>query len=125
MPSLPTALLRHVDHGPLHYDWLLAIDDAGPLLTFRVDRPAADWLDAGRLKLIPLGPHRRCYLDYEGPISGDRGSVTRADSGTHRPDLWTDDHIVTTVAWQALTLRMELTRQSPERWLAIARSEPR
>lgn len=27
--------------------------------------------------------HRRLYLDYEGPISGDRGSVRRVDAGTY------------------------------------------
>lgn len=26
--------------------------------------------------------HRRVYLDYEGPISGNRGTVTRVESGT-------------------------------------------
>jgi hypothetical protein len=27
-------------------------------------------------------PHRLFYLDYEGPVSGDRGSVSRWDAGT-------------------------------------------
>lgn len=27
--------------------------------------------------------HRLAYLDYEGPISGNRGEVSRADSGTY------------------------------------------
>ena len=30
-----------------------------------------------------LPDHRLAYLDYEGPISGDRGSVTRWDRGTY------------------------------------------
>lgn len=29
-----------------------------------------------------LSDHRLAYLDYEGPVSGDRGSVSRWDSGT-------------------------------------------
>jgi hypothetical protein len=28
-----------------------------------------------------LGDHRREYLEYEGPVSGERGQVTRIDSG--------------------------------------------
>jgi hypothetical protein len=28
-----------------------------------------------------LGDHRRDYLEYEGPVSGERGQVTRIDSG--------------------------------------------
>jgi len=30
----------------------------------------------------PLGDHRLAYLDYEGPVSGNRGSVRRLDRGT-------------------------------------------
>jgi hypothetical protein len=29
-----------------------------------------------------LADHRLAYLNYEGPVSGDRGSVTRIDFGT-------------------------------------------
>ena len=29
-----------------------------------------------------LADHRPAYLDYEGPVSGDRGSVTRVAAGT-------------------------------------------
>ena len=35
-----------------------------------------------------LPDHRLAYLDYEGPISGDRGSVTRWDAGHY--DLQSD-----------------------------------
>lgn len=80
----PTVVLRHEtpDRGH-HFDWLLAPDDRPEtlLLTFRVPRnPAAsaedDSLDAARLP-----DHRRLYLDYEGPISGNRGHVTRVARG--------------------------------------------
>ncbi|MDR3233698.1 MAG: hypothetical protein LBT46_08580 [Planctomycetaceae bacterium] len=30
-----------------------------------------------------LPPHRKAYLDYEGDISGSRGSVRRIDTGTY------------------------------------------
>jgi hypothetical protein len=29
-----------------------------------------------------LADHRLAYLEYEGPVSGDRGSVRRLDAGT-------------------------------------------
>jgi hypothetical protein len=35
-------------------------------------------------ELISLPDHRRGYLDYEGPVSGDRGTVRRVQAGTHR-----------------------------------------
>lgn len=31
----------------------------------------------------PLGDHRRDYLEYEGPVSGQRGRVTRIDAGRY------------------------------------------
>jgi len=40
---------------------------------------------------LRLPDHRQLYLDYQGPISGDRGSVRRLNRGTvrwitHSPD---------------------------------------
>ena len=40
-----------------------------------------------------LADHRVSYLDYEGPVSGDRGSVTRWDWGTYSLIDMTDQHI--------------------------------
>ncbi len=36
-----------------------------------------------RVNARSLPDHRLMYLDYEGPISGDRGYVTRWDCGTY------------------------------------------
>lgn len=41
----------------------------------------------------PLPDHRPAYLDYEGPVSGNRGTVTRWDEGTYqlvedKPERW-------------------------------------
>jgi hypothetical protein len=41
----------------------------------------------------PLGDHRRDYLEYEGPVSGERGRVTRIDAGRYQtlsesPQCW-------------------------------------
>ncbi|MEM8758469.1 MAG: hypothetical protein AAGF47_11895 [Planctomycetota bacterium] len=79
----PMVVLRHeVPDGSAHFDLLLdtAAAEAGPLMTFRCHRrpdvpQAAPWL-AERLP-----PHRRVYLTYEGPVSGDRGRVSRVASG--------------------------------------------
>lgn len=50
------------------------------------------WRLAAEPKVLPvaaeaIGDHRLAYLDYEGPISGGRGKVTRWDFGelTWRP----------------------------------------
>ena len=71
-------VLHHVGHGSPHFDWMLERDADGPLTTFRVRA----WPVAGRQALTPLADHRRAYLDYEGEVSGGRGSVRRVEAGT-------------------------------------------
>ena len=80
------ALLRHdTPDGRWHYDWLLepmSPPDAA-LVTFRIfarpDDPRVSEFAAER-----LADHRRVYLDYQGPVSGNRGTVTRLVSGECR-----------------------------------------
>ncbi|MEQ8316033.1 MAG: hypothetical protein RIE77_09175 [Phycisphaerales bacterium] len=75
-----TVVLRHdLPDGSHHFDWMLETDADGPLLTFRLDRDISQ--DSDSFVAEPIGDHRRRYLDYEGPISGDRGSVTRIAEG--------------------------------------------
>ncbi|MBI1374847.1 MAG: hypothetical protein GC159_19185 [Phycisphaera sp.] len=83
--ELFTVLLHHAWGDDSHYDWMIEdpAESAGEatLRTWRVDRPASDWAAAGELTLRALPNHRRAYLTYEGPLSGDRGVVTRVDAG--------------------------------------------
>jgi hypothetical protein len=41
----------------------------------------------------PLDDHRVIYLDYEGPVSGGRGSVRRWDSGTYDRFVESNDSV--------------------------------
>lgn len=75
-------LLRHdLPDGSSHYDWMIqrsgSPDD--PLVTFRV----ATRIDEGAaaFRAERLADHRAAYLDYEGEVSGGRGSVTRVAEG--------------------------------------------
>ena len=52
--------------------WDLMLDTGETLRTWRLE-PALP----GVIRAEPLGNHRRAYLDYEGPVSGNRGSVQR------------------------------------------------
>ncbi len=53
----------------------------GPLISFRLaERP--DLAARGqRIRSERIGDHRRAYLEYEGPISANRGSVKRLAHG--------------------------------------------
>lgn len=56
-------------------------ESGGALRSWRVEG-APD--SSGPLPASPLAPHRLAYLDYEGPVSGNRGEVRRWDRGTYQ-----------------------------------------
>ena len=60
--------------------WDLMLEEGEVLLTWQL---LAEPVDASRLPIPakPLGDHRKAYLTFEGPVSGDRGHVTRVDEG--------------------------------------------
>jgi DNA polymerase Ligase (LigD) len=70
-------ILEH-DHPELHWDLMLECGDA--LRTWRLVAPPCA---PGEVAAVPLGDHRKTYLGYEGPVSGDRGHVKRWDRGTY------------------------------------------
>lgn len=75
------AILHHKLPDGEHWDVLLEQDDA--LATWQLaEKPAGP--DALPIPAVRIFDHRKKYLDYEGPISGDRGSVTRFDGGELR-----------------------------------------
>lgn len=70
-------VLQH-DHPELHWD--LFLDTGETLRAWRL------LSDPGQLpaRAEQGADHRRVYLDYEGPVSGDRGSVKGWDKGRYR-----------------------------------------
>jgi hypothetical protein len=73
------ALLEHRQAVGVHWDFLAEVSPTGRLLTWRL---ASNPLTAsGAIESQVLPPHRRVYLDYQGPISGGRGVVSRLDRG--------------------------------------------
>ena len=75
---LQWVVLKHtLPDGTWHYDWLLEPAADAPLLTLRAHAPLAE----GTFAIERLPDHRRIYLTYEGPISNNRGHVTRQQQG--------------------------------------------
>ncbi len=81
-------ILTH-DHPFLHWD--LMLEDAGILRTWRLlsSPDSARNIAGGKIttKIIraeQLPDHRLFYLDYEGPVSNNRGIVKRFDAGEYR-----------------------------------------
>lgn len=77
-------ILKHTVNELTHFDLMLAIAGQEQLRTYQLAR----WrLDVGEACAAPrIGDHRRAYLEYEGEVSGGRGSVKRVQAGT-----WQDD----------------------------------
>ena len=77
-----SVLLRHsLPGGTAHLDWMIAREPSPPpdercLITFRLALEDDPML-IGSCEAIRLPDHRARYLEYEGPISGDRGRVER------------------------------------------------
>ena len=116
-PPRRFTVLEHRWHG-VHWDFL--IEEGDSLRTWAIDAPLVDRVV---LPARPLAPHRRVYLDYEGPIAGDRGDVRRWDAGTARVEVWTDSRVRLQVAGDQLVGVVEFwesggttTVDAPRRW---------
>jgi hypothetical protein len=74
---VPRFVVLEHDWPQPHFDFLLEV--GGVLRAWRLlSEPANGDEVAAEVNFA----HRLLYLDYEGPLSGDRGSVRRWDAGT-------------------------------------------
>ena len=71
-------VLEH-DFPELHWDFMLEFGSA--LRTWRLAQ--APEMNGNAIEAVRLADHRLTYLDYEGPVSGDRGTVQRWDRGAY------------------------------------------
>ncbi len=134
-PTRPTVQLRHVlPDGSEHVDWMIAQDPAGHdrLITFRLPRRIDDLVEGETVIAEDIGLHRPAYLDYEGPVCGGRGKVTRLRRGEvvswHREaDRWVLEVVWPEVASQVAIrqeLRLELRSGVKWRIIALVRERP-
>jgi hypothetical protein len=96
-----------------HWDLMLEV---GPSLrTWALPLPP----QPGQSQVVDALPdHRPAYLDYEGPISGDRGQVTRWDAGSFELVGQSESQLEIVLHGQRLSCRGNLVRlaEAPERW---------
>ena len=109
-------ILEH-DHPVRHWD--LMLEEGGRLRTWRL----ACVPEAGLvMRAAPCFDHRRAYLDYEGPISGDRGQVVRWDWGVF---TWLENQsgrVEVHLQGERCVGRAVLVRESDEAWSFTLRS---
>jgi hypothetical protein len=106
-------ILRHElppgDVRGLHWDLMLESGEA--LRTWALD--VEPW-SSPETAAQELPDHRLAYLDYEGPVSGNRGSVTRWDAGEYRLEHATPDEIKLVLRGARLNGSLALERHSGE-----------
>ena len=72
-------VLHHTGCDTPHYDLMLEQDADGPLTTWRLPH----WPPLAGDGFEPIAPHRRAFLEYEGPLTRDRGRVARVAAGRY------------------------------------------
>jgi len=74
---------------------------------------------------VLLSDHRKAYLDYEGPVSGNRGHVARWDHGTYVPLAVSKNEWRIRLAGEKLrgTLLCRSCQNDPGRWIVTITSE--
>ncbi len=75
---MPRFVVLTHDHPTWHWDFML--ESHGVLRTWRLDH---DPSLVTPILATPLPDHRLIYLEYEGPVSGQRGQVQRWDEGQY------------------------------------------
>ncbi len=90
-------ILHHTGVAEPHFDLMFEIEAGGALKTYR----SMVWPIIEPTPVFSLPDHRREYLDYEGPVSNNRGRVARVESGTY----------AISGDWQSIPLQITLNPQ--------------
>lgn len=103
---MPRYTLSHHSGSPEgdHYDLFLEVGDK--LRTWRLRSPDLSKLQSA----APIADHRPIYLDYNGPLSNERGHVRIEVSGTYEA-TWSERHIELTLdGTRKFSLRLDLNK---------------
>lgn len=103
-------ILEH-DHPTQHWDLML---EAGEVLrTWRLAEPPRH---GAAIAAVAVFDHRLLYLDYEGPISGNRGRVIRWDAGAFDWRERKDERVIVQLHGLQLRGTLHLRRTNAENW---------
>ena len=115
---MPRFVVLEHDWNGVHWDLMIEVGTA--FRTWRLEAPIVAGAD---VPAIRLADHRLDYWDYEGPVSGDRGTVRRLDRGRHEVREWTADLIRVGLVGAQLVGEAELRRKGEietpprDRWI--------
>ena len=122
MKSGRFVVLRHEPGiaGPRELHWDLMLEFGDSLRTWALQgEPRAD---AG-IPADELPRHRLDYLDYEGPVSRGRGSVSRLDHGSFEIIRESPEQLTVDLHGELLEGRLQLIQDATnQRWTALLMS---
>lgn len=111
---MPRFVILEHDHPELHWDLML---EAGNVLrTWRFSAPPGSSIEPSAESSFD---HRLIYLTYEGAVSGNRGIVTRWDSGEFDWLRQEDDRVQLCLRGQRMQGLLELLRQATGNWSVL------
>ena len=116
---MPRFVILEHDHPVLHWDLMLEAD--GVLQTWRLERAPEE--PGCTIHATALGDHRIAYLDYEGPVSGQRGNVQRWDGGIFTWQVDAADRLVVLLEGQRLRGRVVLSKTGTGQWSLTSYTE--
>ena len=110
-----------LEHDHPHRHWDLMLEAGGVLRTWRLSEPPRP---GAAIAAEPSFDHRLVYLEYEGPVSGGRGSVTRWDGGTFTAGEETAKRLVLRLEGERLRGTAVLVRAGAGRWTFTVQDLP-
>lgn len=96
---------------PAHWDLMFEVPGALVAWALAEEPSSGKTISAER-----LADHRLAYLDYEGPVSQGRGTVTRWDWGDYTPQCTLPARWEVDLAGNRLNGRLILTQMQEEYW---------
>jgi DNA polymerase Ligase (LigD) len=108
---MPRYVILEHDHPHRHWDLMLESGDV--LRTWRLAGPPRP---GAAVAAEASFDHRLVYLEYEGPISGGRGSVVRWDAGTFTVAGETADRLLLRLEGERLRGTAVLARAGTGGW---------
>ena len=112
-----------------HWDWMFETPEKDSLLTWATDPiPKISPSSQQRFAAIRLTDHRTRYLDFEGDIGGDRGTVERLIAGTYligydRRDLFSVHLNIDETAFRTLEKQLSIQFESVPSTASLQSSE--
>lgn len=108
---MPRFVILEHDHPVRHWD--LMLETGSILRTWRLAEPPRP---GSVITAEATFDHRLHYLDYEGPVSGDRGTVTRWLAGTYEILREAVDRVEISYRTGEAVARMTILGVADNRW---------